>query len=130
MEDVLKSVTAAIGLAKQLVGLVGKTKDAEIKMVVADLSIELAQVKMQLAELMNENTTLKQRLSLAKGGGPQLEYRDGLYFDSDGGGPFCPGCYDGSRKAIRLTKQDSVWVTFGEYKCPHCDEFFNKTTAL
>jgi hypothetical protein len=128
MEDVFKSVTAAIALAKQLVGLVGDSKNADLKMVVADLSVELAQVKMQLAELMDQNTSLKQKLSVAKGGGPQLDYRDGLYFDADGSGPFCPGCYDAGRKAIRLAKQDGVWTHFGEYKCPSCHEHFNKTT--
>jgi len=126
LKRALKSVTAAIALAKQLVGLVGDTKNAELKMVVADLSVELAQVKMQLAELMDQNTSLKQKLSVAKGGGPQLEYRDGLYFDSDGSGPFCPGCYDGNRKAIRLTKQKFPWAEFGEYQCPSCEQHFNE----
>jgi hypothetical protein len=50
VEDVIKSVTAAIALGKQLAGLASKTKNAELKLVVADLSLELAQVRMQLAE--------------------------------------------------------------------------------
>ena len=125
MEDVIKSITAAITLTKQLVGLTSDTKNAELKLVTANLTLQLAEVKMQLAELMEQNTSLKQKLSVAKGGGPQLEYRNGLYFDTDGGGPFCPGCYDGNCKAIRLTKQKDNWADFGDYMCPSCKQFFN-----
>jgi len=54
MADIITAVTGAIALTKQLVGLASVAKDAEAKLVVADLQIQLAELKTKLAELIEE----------------------------------------------------------------------------
>lgn len=125
MVDIIASITSAIGLAKQLIKLADESKNVEMKAAVASLTVELADLKMQLAELMNENTDLKQTLKEISDRRAELEFRDGLYFDPEGGGPYCPACFDSNRKSIHLVKQKGAWVDFGEFKCPICDKFFN-----
>jgi len=54
MPDVIATVTTSIGIAKQLLELLEKSKDVKAKSLLADLQIELAEVKMRLAELIED----------------------------------------------------------------------------
>ena len=48
--------------AKKLIEVSDKTRDAKSKLLLADLSIRLAEIEMQFAEMMNENTQLRAKI--------------------------------------------------------------------
>ena len=128
MTDILKSIQAAIDLAKKIKEISEKTKDAEFKNMVADLSLELANAKQRVAQLLDENGKLKAELQLARHHSSRAEgltIRNGLYFSASGEGPFCPHCYDSKGQVSRLVKQRENWVEFGDHMCPACKNYFN-----
>ena len=59
MPDIISSISAAIATAKKLKEISDKTKDAELRNLLADLSLELAEIKTQLADVNEENRQLK-----------------------------------------------------------------------
>lgn len=62
MADIISSVSTAITLATRLRDISKHIEDAEFKNIVADLSLELADAKMKMAELISENAVLKEKL--------------------------------------------------------------------
>jgi len=120
MPDVIATVTTSIGIAKQLLELLEKSKDVKAKSLLADLQIELAEVKMRLAELIEENTQFKARLKKAESAEQEVVLKDGLYFRPDGDGPFCTACYDSKGKLIRVSKMPRNFETFGNWQCNVC----------
>lgn len=63
MQDVIASIANAISLTKRLKEISDNIRDAEIKNLLADLSIELADSKLKVAELVSENAKLRQQLN-------------------------------------------------------------------
>ena len=124
MADILATAGKAVSLTKDLVTLSKTIENAELQHAIANLTLELADLKLQLAELITENADLKQQMN-AKADAEELTFRDGLYYRTDDEHPFCPGCYDADRRTVRLTKQGAFGSTFGTFKCPSCDEFFD-----
>ncbi len=104
MVDIVSSISTAITIAKKLKEISSNIQDAEFKNLLADLSLELADTKLRLSEIVVENSALKEEISKlkhSKGLGTELEFKDSLYYTKDGDGPFCPGCYDTGGKIIR-----------------------------
>lgn len=66
LSDIQNAVTTSITIAKKLREVSERMKDAEVKLLIADLSIELANVKQNLAELLQENTDLREKLRAAE----------------------------------------------------------------
>ena len=97
-------------------------ENAEFSNELADLSLELAKLKSELAVVVDENTNLKAQLNSAKQKtlSPELEYKNGAYFKKNGDGPFCPGCYDGSEKTIRLSQLPATFSDLASHTCPVC----------
>lgn len=120
MNEVITTVTAAIGLTKQLVEFSSITKDAHAKLVIADLQIQLAEIKMKLAELIDENTSLRASLKSATSSVKEVEFRDGLYFTPDNDGPFCTACYDSKGKLMRVTKLGEAFHDLAHWSCGVC----------
>lgn len=58
----ITAITNAISLLGRLKTIGANIRDAEFKNVLADLSLELAEVKMKMAGLMNENLELQSRI--------------------------------------------------------------------
>ncbi|MBE3752988.1 hypothetical protein HJ186_23040 [Vibrio parahaemolyticus] len=59
MSDVLGSIGQAISLAKRLREISKNIEDAEFKNLLADLNLELADTKLALADVMEQNSQLK-----------------------------------------------------------------------
>jgi regulator of replication initiation timing len=66
MGDIVSTISTAISLASRLKKISENIKDAEFKNLLADLGLELAEVKMKLALLIEENTNLKVELNALK----------------------------------------------------------------
>jgi len=62
MVEIISSVTNAIGLVSRLKNISENIRDAEFKNLLADLSLELADVKLKMAVLMNENLELQNKI--------------------------------------------------------------------
>ncbi|MCA9499131.1 MAG: hypothetical protein MRJ67_09320 [Nitrospirales bacterium] len=127
MNEIINSITTAITLAKRLKEISNNIQDAEFKNLLADLSLELADTKLRLSEIVVENSDLKEEISRLKhsqGLKSDLKFKDGLYYTEDGDGPFCPGCYDSKGEIIRTPEQMGHSRNFGTFKCPKCHEFY------
>lgn len=125
--DILPSLTAAINIAKQLKEYNDKIKDAQFGNLLADLSLELAEIKSKLADVTIENSNLKKELHELKQQKAQKKtpfLKNGLYYvDEDG--PFCTACYDDKNKFIRLKDSNPDFKFLGELECPACKNFYH-----
>lgn len=63
MGDLVTIISTAITLASRLKEISKNIEDAEFKNLLADLSLELADAKMRLASLVEENVKLKAKIS-------------------------------------------------------------------
>jgi len=128
MVELMSGIISAIEIAKKLNSLNKKIKDADFKMFIADLNIELANAKNNIAELIDENTKLKaevERLNYKKL--ETLQFKGGAYYNSNSDGPFCPGCYDGKQKISRLVENNPDFKFAGNYICSVCGKMFKVT---
>ena len=131
----LRSLGAAVSLAKTVMEVAKKTDNAELIRAIADLNLEMATANLGMADLTNQLAELKQENIQLKGKIRELEEsakperqlgigKDGFYYTGTGDGPFCTGCYDKDAKTIRLQPQNSRLKVLGKYKCPGCDKSF------
>jgi hypothetical protein len=115
MPELISSIGSAFKILKSLNDLNEKLKSAELRGLIGDLSIELAEVKIRLAEVMNENTQLKSnaRASASPSFGP------------------CPQCSKRTWKVV-ATRPDydfgSMGVSIRTYKCSECGFSEQKST--
>jgi hypothetical protein len=108
MAEVFTLITSALGTLTKLKEIADKIKDVEIKSLVADLRLELAEIKERLSEVIDENTNLKAQIQNAAK--PQF--------------PPCPSCGQ-----LTWTVEKSVRdATFGDLggvqrtmKCTACN---------
>jgi hypothetical protein len=77
--DIIGGITGAINLVKQMLKVAEKVKNAELMNSMADLQIELAKVKSQVAELLEENQQLKV-VAKKETEKPQVVLKDGMYY--------------------------------------------------
>lgn len=108
MTDIITTISTAITLATRLKKASDHVKEAEFQSLLADLQIELAQAKAQVAGLINENTDLKQQIRNAS--------------PSDGGDP-CPKCRKRTWRPL-WSRPDAVFGVAGGsrrfYQCSSC----------
>ena|SRR5688572_25375111 len=107
MVEIISSVTNAISLVSRLRKISDNIRDAEFKNLLADLSLELADVKLKMAGLLNENLDLQNKIK-------ELE--------SVEGNP-CPKCRKRGWQ-IEKSEPDRVFRKVGgirrTYKCAFC----------
>jgi hypothetical protein len=126
MVELITGLTSAIDIVKRLNLLNEKIKNADIKILIANLNIELANAKNNISELIIENQELKNEIIELKNTKiEKLQFKDGAYYDSVGDGPFCSGCYDSKKSKIRLIDNDPNFKFTGNYLCPVCGNMFN-----
>lgn len=119
MPDILSTVSSAIGLSKKLLELSSVAKNADAKLLIADLQLQLAEVKSALAELIGENSDLKEQLR-QRDEPPEVVFKDGLYYTSEGDGPFCTSCYDTDGNLIRVAEMATAFRSHGRWRCNVC----------
>lgn len=120
MTDVISYVSNALTICKQLLELSEAHKDATSKLLIAELNVQLAGVKMQLAELMTENAELRQELLKKAEPALKLTVRDGMYFKEDGDGPFCTACYDTKKQLVRVPETADAMHMICRWRCNVC----------
>jgi hypothetical protein len=125
MSDLISTASTALQLVGRLREINKNIANAEFSNALADLAIELSELKIKVAGLLDENDQLKRQLAQKQS--TALEFQDFAYFSVSGEGPFCPGCYDSHSKSIRLTKLPAPFTAFGSHSCPACKETFGET---
>jgi hypothetical protein len=109
-----------------------KYHDAELNLTIADLIANLADVKVEFAQLREENIKLvreKQELLKARDIRSKLVFRDNAYyftqpFEDYAEGPYCSACFDKNGLLIRINSRpertDGIAVYSGAHWCPCC----------
>ena len=123
--DVIASIQNAIEVAGKLRALSKKIEDAEFKMLLADLSNDLADAKLEAADLkialaasLEENESLKKSLNQKSTQIPTLS--EGAYAFEGEEGLFCTACFDTAQKKVRVTPLSGAFRHFGKWRCPVC----------
>jgi hypothetical protein len=105
--DVFAPINSAIALTQKVMTLAEKAKNAELHSLVSDLKLQLSEVKARLANVIDENTQLKNQVSAI--GKPVLER--------------CPAC-GRNAFAVVSSRPDADFGDMGVskriYECSEC----------
>lgn len=123
MPDVIASISAAIALSRQLVDLNAKVKNAEFQSILSDLQLQLAEVKIRLADVLQERDDLKRKLQ-AKDELPEVRVVGDVYYTTEHEGPYCTSCYDANERLIRVTPMGGPFQLHAKYRCNMCKGHF------
>ena len=109
---VMDSMNAIIGAVKKVREVAQKTHDAELQDALANLMMCSADLKMEIAELKEENSALRKTADIRA----KMSVQDGVLCPAEeipgyGSGPFCPICFekDGHLLAIRKNRRTGEW---------------------
>jgi hypothetical protein len=96
------SISRALAISKKLLDLCQNVRDKEIKRLLADLSLELAEAKIRISDLKEENSHLKKRIKA---------------LDSIKGAP-CPRC---NQKGLKIVSSspDMIFGVLGDVRRTH-----------
>ena len=126
MVDVVASIQHAIEIAGKLRALSKKIEDADFKILVAELSGELADAKLEVADLKiklakaieaNQALTEQANRKLAQ----KPSFVDDAYKFEGEDGLFCTACFDTQSRKVRVTPLSGPFKTFGKWSCPACN---------
>ncbi len=125
MTDIASAIQSAIEIVGRLRALSRKIEDAEFKMLLADLSGDLADAKLEVANLKFELAEAKQQLLDSESKAKLREAEvpsivDGAYSFKGGQGPYCTACFDTKSQKVRLTTLPPTFQDFGKWQCPAC----------
>ena len=102
--------------------------------IIGELSLELAETQIKLSEQFRKNDELGNRINALqkeveklKNPDTKLIIKGGLYYTSEGEGPFCTGCYDSNEKRIRVAKLTGDFRELGNFRCPVCNSVYGET---
>lgn len=126
MSDIITGIATALTVATRLRAINKNINNAEINDLLADLSIELSTTRVQIADLLDQNRLLKEKLVEkndwkeradeyvlveTKGGAVVREFvGDGISHYA------CPSCSE--KREIHILQDCKVFT--GEFKCPNC----------
>ena|SRR5581483_12424331 len=113
MPDILGTIASVVGIVRKVQQASAKIHDAELKNLVGDLSLKVAELKVQLANVIDENTDLKGQIKA-------IQQADGEP---------CPRCRKRTWELVS-SHADSMMGDMGvyirEYKCSDCGFSENK----
>jgi hypothetical protein len=123
---ILSSIKAATDIAKLIKDSGISLEKAEVKLQLAELISALADAKIDMAAVQQilldkdvELGTLREQLTIRG----KLKWEPPYYWVVEAGkndGPYCQQCYDNSTKLIRLTE-----TTRGLWECKTCKNFYD-----
>jgi len=130
MTDILGTVTTVVSTVKKLGEITKKIQDAETNNTIADLSLGIAELKLQIVDLLEENRELKVQLAAAHeifDVREKLEVRKNLYYfkaevTDRPEGPYCPSCLDSKGKLVLMS--DNPMRRHGRYLCSACHAMY------
>ena len=106
--DIISPINNSLALITRLREISKNINEAEIKNVLADLSLELADTKLAAADLKEQIVLLKEEITTLKAQKQPTEKPDikwgCYYFEGDDSRLYCTACYD-SKGAKSLTSR-------------------------
>lgn len=128
--DVVANLSNAIEIAKKLRELSKKIEEADFRMLLAgltdqlgDAKLQAANLKIELAEALGKISELERRAVQVASAEPQVH--DGAYVFGDITRHYCTGCYDTRGQKILLNELKGTWAHFGKWQCPACDKTYS-----
>jgi hypothetical protein len=97
-----------------------------------DLNRRILKLEDEVLELSRDKRRADERieeLERALRFGKELALRDGLYWLEGDDTPFCTGCWDAERLAIRL-KRLPLAERGHRLECPHCKTLYSHRTGI
>jgi hypothetical protein len=124
---VLTALSNAVALVKKAKTVADSMTNSELKMTIAELMGELANVKMQVVELQEENGQLKKQHDLVG----RRVLRNNKYFlncppEGYHIGPYCPRFWDEKDKLIALLDYTGPNYELPNFSCPVCKGWYNE----
>ncbi|MDR3124173.1 MAG: hypothetical protein LBU16_10415 [Treponema sp.] len=119
MINLFEALGAALSSATSILELSTDIKNSDFQRRIAELNVQLADVKNGVAGLQNENNELRKELAgLKEDQSHPLVFNqaDGLYYNNDEPAPYCPHCYETQKARVHLIKATG--------RCPACKESF------
>lgn len=128
----MRYIQDAIDLAKKLMAVSDSIRNADMKLLVAELTSTLADLKLEIASHKEEIASLRGQLAdhqKKAGFRSKIEHRDGVYYFTEPTegrslGPYCTNCFDSDEKLILLTETPEMFNDFGKYNCNRCNGHF------
>jgi hypothetical protein len=121
----LQSLKIAVDIVQDLRQMTKTVKNAEISLKFADLTQTLAEAKLKLVDVQEENITLRERITKLE---DEIEVQKNLIWEppyywvnkeDKKEGPFCQHCYDNDKKLIHLQSPSK-----GKFFCCVCKNGF------
>ena len=104
MSDLLPGISRAVALASRLRVISERGRDPEFKQLVADLLLELAEVQMNIDQLLNENAGLKGQLQV----------------NANPKGERCPRCFEFGWRVTNSRPHGQLGGMVQTYGCAKC----------
>lgn len=128
--DVVASIQSAISIVAKLRDLSKRVEDVEFKMLLADLSSELADAKLEVANLKTELADTKAAAQKSKDENahrvsPKPRIDSGAYVFEGDSGHFCTACFDVNQTRVLLAPLKPPFDDFGRWECPNCRNVFS-----
>ena len=125
--DIVSNLSTAIDIAKKLRALDRKVSEADFKMLLADLTNELGDAKLEAGNLKNDLAEATSRIreledAAARKDVEEPEIDEGAYVFGDKTRHYCTGCYDTKGRKVLLTEQTAAFKVFGKWACPACKQ--------
>lgn len=128
----LTELSTALSVAKQLREIQSRIQDPELKGLVADLQMALADLRSKLDELEEENERLRSQTTDAGAMADvrkNVDFEGGVYYlrtpmEGRPKGPYCPACLDSRDRLQVLRKLPADMMDFGKFQCPICNQTF------
>ena len=133
----LSTVTAALGSIKAATEIAKLIKDSDLSLEKAETKLKLAELIGSLADAKLEVINLQELLAQTEGRIKELEaelqvrkalrWEEPLYWldgESGSDGPYCQHCYDSARKLIRLQGNGEGW-----YECKVCKNSYETSES-
>ena len=125
MVDIISALQTSIDIVGKLRALSKKVEEAEFKMLLADLSSELGDAKLEAANLKidlaterEKNAALSGKLAERQSGNPIMS--DSCYGFEGEEGLFCTSCFDVNSRRVRVKALTGAFKAFGKWECPSC----------
>ena len=122
----LGTINSALDLVEKARVAANAVRDADTLLVIADLKSAILDLKEEINQLREQNQQLQQRAK-DSADSPFAVDADGVYHLKEpagrAAGPYCPSCWEGSRRRTLLTKYvgGMLGVEFGKYQCTVCN---------
>ena len=122
MQDIITGLNDLIEAVKNAKSYYDMQNYPEVKKILDTLEIDLTEVKSRVAELITEDTALKdENRELKAPKKDEMVMKNNAYYDQNGNGPFCVACYTRKKLKVPLTDAVKEFISAGNKKCPVCN---------